>query len=73
MSLRMSAIFFCVSWTAAMLWCSDPLDIPKIAGVLSALAWLWFMGLWLNLEVRPAASPRRACGVPSDQASVCSF
>ena len=58
MSLRMSAIIFCVFWTAAMLWCSDPLDLPKIAGVLSALAWLWFMGLVAELRPR---EQRKTC------------
>jgi hypothetical protein len=56
LSLRISAIIFCVFWTTAMLWCSAPLDIPKIAGVLSALAWLWIMTWWLNLEVRPRSA-----------------
>jgi hypothetical protein len=48
MSLRMFAIIFCVLWLAAILWWSDPLDVPMIAGVLTALAWFCLMGLWLN-------------------------
>jgi hypothetical protein len=56
----MSAIIFCVSWTAAILWCSDPLDLPKIASVLSALVWLWFMGLWLNSGRESSEKPAEA-------------
>ena len=36
MSLRMFAIIFCVLWVAILRW---PLDVPMIAGVLTALAW----------------------------------
>jgi hypothetical protein len=59
-SLRMSAIIFCVSWTAAILWCSDPLDLPKIASVLSALVWLWLMRLWLNSGRESSEKPAEA-------------
>jgi len=54
MSLRMFAIIFCVLWVAtilwvaAILWWSEPLDVPMIAGVLTALAWFCLLGLWLN-------------------------
>jgi hypothetical protein len=55
MSLRLSAIMFGALWTAGMLWWSAPLDAPKIviwsvAGVLTAVAWYWLMGLWLKFR-----------------------
>jgi hypothetical protein len=43
----MSAIIFCVLWIGAMLW-NDLLDVPKIAGALTALAWFWLAGFWLK-------------------------
>ena len=57
LSLRISAIIFGVLWTAGMLWWSAPLDGPKIviwsiAGILSALAWYWLMGLWLKSRAK---------------------
>ena len=48
MSLRMFAIIFCALWVAAILWWSDPLDVPMIAGALTELAWFCLIGLWLN-------------------------
>jgi hypothetical protein len=54
-SLRISAIFFGVVWTAGMLWWSAPLDVPTIviwsvAGVLTAFAWYRLMSLWLDFR-----------------------
>ena len=53
MPLRMFAIIFCILWTAAILFWSDPLDVPMVAGVLTALAWFCLMGVWLGA---PAAN-----------------
>ena len=51
MSLRMFAIIFCVLRGAAILWWSELLDVPMIAGVLTALAWFCLIGLWLNSPI----------------------
>jgi hypothetical protein len=51
MSLRVFAMVFCVVWIAAIVWWSDPLDVPTIAGVLTALAWFCLTGLWLNPSI----------------------
>lgn len=40
MPLRMFAIIFCILWTAAILFWSDPLDVPMVAGVLTQLSLL---------------------------------
>ena len=51
MPLRVFAIIFCVLWIAAILWWSDPLDVPMIAGVLTALVWFCLMGVWASPPV----------------------
>ncbi len=48
MSLRLFAIIFCVLWTLAILLWSEPLDVPMMAGALTALAWFCVMGVWLS-------------------------
>ena len=53
MSLRISAVFFAVLWTAGMLWFDAPIELHKliiwsIAGAIAGLLWYWVFAKWMK-------------------------
>jgi hypothetical protein len=48
--LKLSAVFFAVFWTAAMVWWNVPdtagLVILVITGGIAGLLWYWLYGKW---------------------------